>query len=209
MDEGIALLVPQADGLGIGVVIHTGDQHHLRAIAAGGLNLGQGRTLRNTDHRVDAHVAGGKRHALRMVSGGAGNNAPRLFLVRQRGDLVIRAAQLERAGLLQAVGLQEQAALVGDAGAGDHRGLVDDAGQYALGVVQHCHSQHSSSSFTIVRGTYTLLSFLYFYSSTACLRLQSLFRKFDKSGSFVYNIYLVKYSVMEPDVPLVNIRRAA
>ena len=172
MDEGIALFVPQTDGLGVGIVVHAGDKHHLRAVAAGGLDLGKGCALGNADHRVDAHITGGKGHALGVVSGGAGDDAPGLLLVGQRGDLVVRAAQLERAGFLQAVGLQEQTAFVGDAGAGDHGCSVDDAGQYPLGVVQHSHGQHSGSSFTFVRQSCTLLRFLYFNSSTPDKELQ-------------------------------------
>ena len=198
MDEGIALLVPQADGLGIGVVVHAGYQHHLRAVAAGGLDLGQGRALGDADDGMDAHVAGGKRHALGMVSGGAGDNAPRFLLVRQRGDLVVCAPQLERAGLLQAVSLQKETAVLGDTGAGDHGRFVDDAGQYPLGVVQHGHSQHSGSSFTFVRGTYTIFGFLYFYHTIHRPQMQAItdvFRKFDKRGNFVYNICLVWYPI--------------
>ena len=176
MNKGIALLIPQTDRLGIGVVVHAGHQHHLRAVAAGGLDLGQRCALGDTDDGVDPHVPGGIRHALGVVSGTAGDDTPALLLIAEGSDLVIRATQLECAGLLQAIRLQKQTAVLSDTGAGDNGRFVDDAGQYALGVVQHFHGQHNGSSLTFVREQRTFFNFLYFNGNTYSLQMQSFFR---------------------------------
>ena len=147
MDEGQTLLVPQAHRFGIGVVVHPGHQHHVGAVAAGGFDLGDGRTLGDTDGGPDAHVAGGIGHALSVVAGGAGDDAAGLLLVGEGGNFIVRAAELERAGLLQAVGLEVEVAARDDALGGHHGGAADDGGQHLLGVVEHIHRDHGETSF--------------------------------------------------------------
>ena len=144
MDEGEALLVPQAHGLSVGIVVHAGDEDHVRAIAAGGLDLGKGRALRDAYRGLDAHIAGGEGHALGVVAGGAGDDAALLLLVGKGGDLVVRAPELERAGLLQAVGLQVKVTAGDDAFRLDHRRPIDDGLQHPLCIVQHCHGDHKT-----------------------------------------------------------------
>ena len=145
VDERQTLLVPQAHRLGVGVVVHAGYQHHVGAVAAGGLDLGDGCALGDTDGGLDAHVAGGKGHALGVVAGGAGDNAPRLLLIAEGGDLVVRAPQLEGAGLLQAVGLEVEVAAGDDALGGHHGGVVDIGRQHPLGIAEHIHRDHGGS----------------------------------------------------------------
>ena len=144
VDERQSLLVPQAHRLGIGVVVHAGYQYHVGAVAAGGLDLGDGRALRDADGGLDAHVPGGESHALGVIAGGAGDDAPFLLLVGEGGDLVVRAPQLERAGFLQAVRLQIERAPRHQPLGGDHRRPVDDGLQHPLCVVQHGHGDHKT-----------------------------------------------------------------
>ena len=146
MDKGQPLLVPQAHGLGIGVVIHAVHQHHVGPIAAGGLDLGNGGGGGDADGGGDLHIPGGKAHALGMVACGAGDNAPALLLVGQGGDLIVRAPQLEGPRLLQAVRLQIKVAVRHQARRVQHRGLVDNGGQHPACVLEHFHRDHIVAS---------------------------------------------------------------
>ena len=146
MDKGQPLLVPQAHGLGIGIVIHAVHQHHVGPIAAGGLDLGDRSPGGDTDGGGDLHIPGGKAHALGMVACGAGDNAPALLLVGQGGDLIVRAPQLEGPCLLQAVRLQIKVAVRHQARRVQHRGLVDNGGQHPACVLEHFHRDHIVAS---------------------------------------------------------------
>ena len=55
-------------------------QDHLRAVAAGGGQLGQGHAQRHVDAGLDAEAFGCHGHALRVVAGGGRHNAALLFL---------------------------------------------------------------------------------------------------------------------------------
>ena len=81
VDERQPLLIPQAHRLGVGVVIHAGHQHHIGSVAAGSLNLRDGRTLGDADGSLDAHIAGSESYALRVVASGAGDDASCFLLV--------------------------------------------------------------------------------------------------------------------------------
>ena len=105
VDEGVALLLFQLQGLVVGVVIHAGDEADLRAVALGGLHLGDGGGVRQADQGGNAALAGSQRHALGVVAGGAGDDALSLFLIGEHGDFVAGAAKLKGTGLLQALGL--------------------------------------------------------------------------------------------------------
>ena len=139
MDEGELLLLAQPRGLRVGVVVHPGHQHHIGTVAAGGLDLAQGRPLRNADGGGNAHAAGGKGHALCVVSGGAGDDAPLFLLVGEGGDLVVSPPQLEGARLLQAVRLQIKVAVGHDVPRGHNGGVVYHRIQDPLGFLQHFH----------------------------------------------------------------------
>ena len=139
MDEGELVLITEPNGLRIGIVIYAGHQHHMGAVAAGGLDLAQGRSFGNADGGGNAHIAGGKGHTLSVVSGGAGNDAPRLFLIRKRRNLIISTTELECAGLLQAICLQIKFAVGNDILCGNYRSVVDHRIKDPLGILQHFH----------------------------------------------------------------------
>ena len=58
MREGVAVLLGKTLGLPGGIIIDTGNQNYLGAIAAGGLHLGDGCALGHTDHGLDAQLRG-------------------------------------------------------------------------------------------------------------------------------------------------------
>ena len=146
MDKCEAFLVSQADSLPIGVIVHTGHQHHMGAVAAGGLDLTQGRPLRDADGGRDSHIPGGKGNALGMISRRAGNDAPGLFLIGKGGDLVVCTPELECAGFLQAIRLQIKITIRDNVFRGDYGGMVDYRVKDTLGIQQHFHRQHEASS---------------------------------------------------------------
>ena len=104
MNEGVAPFLFQFQGPIVGIVVNPGHQTHLSAVALGGLHLGDGGSVRQADQGGNAALAGSQRHALGVVSGGAGDNPPGLFLLGQHGDFVAGAAKLKGAGFLQALG---------------------------------------------------------------------------------------------------------
>ena len=69
-----------------------------------------------------------KRHRLRVVARAAGHDPPRAAVVAQRGELVQRAADLERAGALQVLGLEHDlaAAALGQRARGQDRRVPGD-----------------------------------------------------------------------------------
>ena len=101
MDKGIALFLLQFQRLVIGVVVDAFHQADLCAIALGRLHLGDGCAVRQTDQGRNAAFGGRQRHALRMVAGGAGNDASGLFLFGKHCNLVAGTADFEGAGFLQ------------------------------------------------------------------------------------------------------------
>lgn len=115
----------------------------------------------DADRRGDAHVARGEGDALRVVPRGAGDDAARLLLVGERGELVVRPAQLERARLLQAVGLEVEAAVRHEALRRDHRRQVDDGGEDASRVPEQFHRDHRRPPCTCVFFTHKLCAFCF------------------------------------------------
>ena len=172
MDKGIVVLITEADGLGVGIVIHTGYQHHLGAVAAGSLDLGKRSALGDADDGMDAHVAGGKSHTLCVVTGRAGNNTAALLLLSEGGDLIIGAAQLECAGLLQALSLQVDRTAVNLTG-GDQGRFVDHSGKHTACIPDHFHLQHDCfllSSSLYFSGVH--FPFICLYDSTSLHQMQ-------------------------------------
>ena len=146
--EGVALGLAQTGRLGRRVVIHARHEHDLRAVAAGGLDLQQGRALGHADHGLDAESRRGQRHALRMVAGGAGDHALRGLLGGELADLVEGAADLERTGLLQVLRLDIK--VLAQAGRGDDRGQLGHALKRFSCLLDHFQSDfaiHSNTSF--------------------------------------------------------------
>ena len=115
VDKGVAVLLLQFQSLVVGVVVDTGYQADLGTVALGGLHLGDGGGIGQADQGRDAALAGGQRHALGVVAGGAGDDALGLFLIGKHSDFIAGAPKLERAGFLQALGLQVEGAVLGNA----------------------------------------------------------------------------------------------
>ena len=118
-ERGVLLLADLA-GLGVSVVIAVAREHNVRAVALRGLRLGDGRGLGHDDRGRGAEAVRGVGHALCMVTG--------LAALDEGGDLVARAADLERTGLLAVFVLEINVA----ARHGRERGR-----QVELRVVQH------------------------------------------------------------------------
>ena len=126
-ERGVLLLADLARP-GIGIIIAVAREHNGRAVALGGLRLGDRRGLGHDDRGRDAEAVRGVGHALRVVSGGRGDDRAGLAALDKGGDLVARAADLERAGLLAVFVLEIDIA----ARHGRERGR-----QVELRVVQH------------------------------------------------------------------------
>ena len=90
--------------LGVAVV-----EHHLGAERGGALAFCLWRVLRHHDRRRHAAQLRRMRHALRVIAGRIGHHAGGFPIVRDRGNLVVGAAEFERAGALQGLGLQVHA----------------------------------------------------------------------------------------------------
>ena len=83
------------------------EEDHLGAVAAGGRELAGRRVLGHQDRRAGVVQPGGERERLRVVAGRDGGDARGRAPRRERGDRVVRAAELERADALEVLGLQE------------------------------------------------------------------------------------------------------
>ena len=81
MHEGVAHLIAQFDGFGVGVVVYAGNEAYLGTKSFGGLDFGDRSACGETDDSFYAVVCGGKCHALGMIAGRAGYHAVRLFLL--------------------------------------------------------------------------------------------------------------------------------
>ena len=134
MNEGVAFAFFQLQRLFICVVVAALHQAHICAIALGGLHLGDGSGIRQADERFDAILRRCQRHALGVVSCGAGDDAPGLLLVGEHCDLVGRATNLEGAGDLQIFRLQVQLAFRRNAVGPYKIGLPDDLFQDHLRI---------------------------------------------------------------------------
>ena len=108
VDETQALLDRQLHGAVARFVEGFAVQHHLGVEAAGALHLHHGRIHGHHDHGPQAQALCVVGHALGVVAGGRGDHtADRLARLDQRGQLVERAALLERGRELQVFELQE------------------------------------------------------------------------------------------------------
>ena len=133
------MLLGQTVGLPGSVVIHAGDQDHFCAVVLGGFHLADGGTSGHADDGLDAQLGGGQSNALRMVAGGAGDNAVSSLFLGQRADLVVRTANLERAGQLQVLCLDVE--ILADLGGGIQGSLSCDSLQGLLCVLDHFQCQ--------------------------------------------------------------------
>ena len=94
----------------------------------GALDLGDRRGSGHEDLAGHAARAGGEGQGLGVVAGARRHHAPRAALLPQRRELAQRAADLERAGALQVLGLQDDlaAAVVGQRRARQDRRVARD-----------------------------------------------------------------------------------
>ena len=102
---------------------------HDRALAAGGLGLGDRRVGGDEDLAQHAARGRGRRESLGVVAGRRGDDAARAALLAQRGELGRRAAHLERARELEVLGLEHHlpAGALGDRARREHRRAPGDA----------------------------------------------------------------------------------
>ena len=104
MDEGVTVLLLQLQRPVIGIVVAALHQTDLGAVALGGLDLGDGRRIRQADQGGNAAFGGRQRHTLCMVSGGAGDHALGFLFLAELRDLVAGAPELKGTGVLQIFG---------------------------------------------------------------------------------------------------------
>jgi hypothetical protein len=81
--------------------------HHLRAIALGGSDLGRRRIMRHDDGGRNAQQLGRQRNRLRMIPRRKRHHASLALLRRELGQRVIAAAEFERAHALHVLALEE------------------------------------------------------------------------------------------------------
>ena len=108
-----------------------------RALPARGLDLGHRRVGGDEDLAADAARCGGRGERLGVVAGRRGDDAARAALLPERGELGGHAADLERAGALQVLGLQHDrpARALGErAGREDRRAARDGLHRRACGL---------------------------------------------------------------------------
>jgi hypothetical protein len=146
VDVGAVLLAFDLVGLLRGGVVVDAVEDDLGAVLAGGVDLRDGRVLRHDDGRIDARPCRRERDALCVVAGAGGDDAAVAFGVGQLGDLVRRAANLERAGALEVLQFQVDVGTgplrerVGVFEGGLPGGLRDDvAGRFHVGELEHTH----------------------------------------------------------------------
>ena len=142
VDERHAGFVPELQGVSVGVVVGALDQHDLRAQCLGGLDLRNGRTLRHADDRLGAHAGGRQCDALGVIARRAGYDAGIPLLLTQLADFVIRAAQLEGAGVLEVFGLEVESVIVRELGGFDQIRLAGDGLENECGVVDFIERDH-------------------------------------------------------------------
>ena len=102
-----AALRSNAVGDGFAVFLVAVVEHHLGAVALGALALGDGRVRRHHDGGLHAEDLRRRRHALGVIAGRERDHPAAALVLRDRGQLVEGAAELERSGPLQHFGLQK------------------------------------------------------------------------------------------------------
>ncbi|MCY1346460.1 hypothetical protein D9M69_325450 [compost metagenome] len=144
VDEGQLVLLLQLGGMVVGIAVGLAVQLDLDPLAAAlahRVDLYLRRGHRHGDDGLALQPGRGQRHALGMVAGRRRDHAAPEFLRRQRGHLVVRAAQLEREHRLgvfslepdRVAGARRQLVRIGQFGLLRH--VVDLGGQDFLQVV--------------------------------------------------------------------------
>ncbi|SPC08061.1 hypothetical protein CT19431_190026 [Cupriavidus taiwanensis] len=144
VDEGQLVLFLQHRGVVVRVAVGLAVQHDLDPLAAAlahGVDLHLRRGHRHGDDGLALQPGRRQRHALRVIAGGGGDHAALDLFRRQRGHLVVRAAQLEgedRLGVLalepdRVAGAGRQLVRIGQFGLLRH--VIDLGGQDLLQVI--------------------------------------------------------------------------
>ena len=99
--------------------------------------LARGASLRHDDHARHAEEPRRRRDALRVIAGRERDHAAGALFGRHRRELVVGAAELERAGALQGFGFEKNAAAGHgvERGRGQKRRVQRDAGEPARRLV--------------------------------------------------------------------------
>ncbi len=105
-NDGVAVSSGERFGFFLSLGTCGSHKHDLGAEAARAVDLYLGSIVRHDDDGFRLQGAGGVGDTLRMVTAGITDDAARAFRVGERGDLVVGAAQLERADGLLALELQ-------------------------------------------------------------------------------------------------------
>ena len=90
-----------------GFIEHVAIQHDVGTVRLGGIHLQRGSDGRHANRGLRTAFTGRVRHALRVIARRCGDDAVGKLLFAQRGDLVVCATNLERAGNLQVLRLQK------------------------------------------------------------------------------------------------------
>jgi len=141
MHEHHMSLAHQCQCVLIGGVVNVPVQHHFGTEVHHRLHLDGRRGLRHHDQRRDAALTRRQRHALCMIAGRSADYSALRDRRRQMGNLVVRAAQLEREHRLQVFALEQD--LIAQSTRQPRRGIqrrldgdvVDARLEYALQVI--------------------------------------------------------------------------
>ena len=149
------------DGPGLGGELLGGDQSvvdgradepDVRAVGTGGLLLDDRRALGHEHRRLGAEHARREGDTLRVVAGAGRDDPPGALVVGEPGDADVRSADLERAGALQVLALEEgrPADQPGQPARHLQRRRADDvAEEFPRGVdVVHRHRRHAGDPAT-------------------------------------------------------------
>ena len=112
-------------------------EHDFGAERRGALALGARRIARHDDHATHAEEPRRRGHALRVIAGRKSDDAAGSLFRRDRRELVVGAAELERAGALQGLGFEKNAPAGHgvERGRGQKRRVQRNAGQAACSLV--------------------------------------------------------------------------
>ena len=136
-DQNRAALPCDVAGDGFAIVAGAVVQHDFGAERRGAFALGARCIARHHDHAAHAEEPRRGGDPLRMIAGRERNDAAATLVERDRGELVVGAAELERSGALQGLGFEKSAAAGQgvERGRGQERRVQRHASQPASSVV--------------------------------------------------------------------------
>src|SRR5581483_678484 len=138
VNVGVAALGDELLGLLVRVVPDLPVQHDLGAVGLRRGDFRRRRVLRHAHDGMNAVNLRGERDTLRMIAGRRTDHAAALLLLRQIRELVERAADLVRAGLLEDLRFQPdvEAGPLAEDPRGEERRLVDVARDDGAGALE-------------------------------------------------------------------------